>query len=161
MELLLKRINLQDSYTEGVLYLKNGHEEEILCNTLEDKVRDYNKDGDLNDDGEGKVYGKTAIPYGRYKIVIDVVSSKFSKYEFYRKVCDGKLPRLLNVPHFDGVLLHVADGYRGADLLEGCIGVGKNKIKGGLLYGKEVFTELYAKLEQAKRRGESIWITIL
>lgn len=156
MELTIKRKALRDTYTIGGLYINGIFE----CDTLEDKVRDLNKDGDLDDAGEGKVYGKTAIPYGRYEITLDVVSPKFSRYEFYTNVCGGRLPRLLNVPHFDGVLLHVADGYKGAELLSGCIGVGRNLIKGGLLNGKETFSTLYTKLKQARDKGEKIWITI-
>ena len=156
MELKLKRIALRDTYTIGRLYVDNHY----FSDTLEDKVRDYNKDGDLNDPNEQKVYGKTAIPYGRYEITMKVQSPKFSKYQFYRDVCNGYLPRLLNVRHFDGILLHVADGYKGADLLSGCIGVGDNKIKGGLLNGKQTFINLYKTLEEADSRGEKIWITI-
>lgn len=156
MELKVKRLYLKDGYTIGRLTVDGV----AFCDTLEDKVRDLNKDGDLNDEGEGKVYGKTAIPYGRYEVTLDVVSPKFSKYEFYKDVCGGKLPRLLNVKHFDGILIHVADGYKGADLLQGCIGVGQNKIKGGLLNGKQTFSNLYLKLKQAVDRGEKIWITI-
>ena len=156
MELKLHRIALKNEYTIGKLYIN----EEYECDTLEDKVRDYNKDGDLNDAGEGKVYGKTAIPYGRYEITLDVVSPKFSKYEFYTNVCGGRLPRLLNTPHFEGVLMHVADGYKGSELLMGCIGVGRNLIKGGLLNGKEAFAKLYQRLKVASDSGEEIWITI-
>lgn len=156
MEIVLKRLYKKDDYTIGKLYVDGVYE----CDTLEDKVRDLNKDGDLNDEGECKVYGKTAIPYGRYEVTLDVVSPKFSKYEFYKDVCGGKLPRLLNVKHFEGILIHVADGYKGADLLEGCIGVGRNLIKGGLLYGKETFAKLYQKLEKADSNNEDIWITI-
>ena len=73
-------------------------------------------------------------------------------------MCDGKVPRLLNVPGFDGILLHVADGAKGAELVEGCIGIGQNKIKGGLLNGKETFKKLYNILISAK---EDITISIL
>ena len=156
MELTLKRKYLKDTYTIGHLYIYG----EYFCDTLEDKVRDLNKDGDLNDECEGKVYGKTAIPYGRYNITLNVVSPKFSKYEFYGETCDGKLPRLLNVPHFEGILIHVADGYKGADLLEGCIGVGYNLIKGGLLNGKQVFCDLYRQMFNAHLHREQIWIAI-
>ena len=31
------------------------------------------------------------------------------------------------------------DGPKGADLSEGCIGIGRNLIKGGLLEGKEYY----------------------
>lgn len=156
MELKLKRIALRDTYTIGRLYVDNHY----FSDTLEDKVRDLNKDGDLNDVGEQKIAGKTAIPYGRYEITIKVQSPKFSKYQFYRDVCNGYLPRLLNVRHFDGILLHVADGYKGADLLSGCIGVGDNKIKGGLLNGRQTFINLYKTLKEADNRGEKIWISI-
>lgn len=156
MELKLKRIALRDTYTIGKLYVDGIY----VCDTCEDVVRDLNKDGDLNDAGEGKVYGKTAIPYGRYEITMKVQSPKFSKYQFYRDVCNGYLPRLLNVRHFDGILLHVADGYKGADLLSGCIGVGDNKIKGGLLNGRQTFINLYKTLKEADNRGEKIWISI-
>ena len=157
MEIVVKRIALKDDYTIGKMYVDGVY----LCDTLEDKVRDYNKDGDLKDANEQKVYGKTAIPYGRYEVTLDVVSPKFSKYDFYKDVCGGKLPRLLNVKHFEGILIHVADGYKGADLLAGCIGVGYNLIKGGLLNGKEVFTKLYRKLKKADHNNENIWITIM
>lgn len=156
MELTLNRKYLKDTYTIGHLYVDG----KWFCDCLEDKVRDLNKDGDLNDVGEGKVYGKTAIPYGRYRVTLDVTSPKFSKYEFYRETCEGKLPRLLNVPHFEGILIHVADGYKGADLLSGCIGVGYNLIKGGLLLGRSAFTKLYSKLKEADNKNEEIWITI-
>lgn len=157
MKLVLKREHLKDDYTIGKLYINSMY----FCDTLEDKVRDLNKDGDLNDLGETKVYGKTAIPYGTYNITLDVASPKFSKYPFYRSICEGKLPRLLNVPHFDGILIHVADGPKGADLLEGCIGVGKNAIKGGLTEGKKTFENLYLALEEAKNKKEFITIEIV
>lgn len=143
----------KDKYTIGNMYVDG----EWFCNTLEDKVRDINRNGRF-DNGEKKVYGETAIPYGTYEITLDVVSPKFSKYEFYMDVCDGRLPRLLNVPHFEGILIHVADGHRGADLLEGCIGVGYNRIKGGLLNGKEVFRGLYEKMSRAIGQKEKIII---
>lgn len=148
MEIILKRLYKKDDYTIGKLYLNS----EYFCDTLEDKVRDLTK--------EQKIYGKTAIPYGRYKVTLDIESPKFSKYEFYNEVCGGELPRLLNVPHFEGILIHVADGYKGADLLAGCIGVGFNLIKGGLLNGKRVFCDLYRELAAANDRGEEIWIAI-
>lgn len=157
MELRVHRKYLKEKYTIGHLYIDGKY----FSDCLEDRVRDYNKDGDLNDDGESKVYGETAIPYGRYRVTLDVISNKFSKYEFYRDVCNGKLPRLLNVPHFDGILIHVADGCKGAELLAGCIGVGENRIKGGLLNGKLTFSTLYSKLKEANDRGEEIWIEIV
>lgn len=156
MELLLERKYCKDKYTIGRLSV-NGV---FFSNTLEDKVRDINKNGKF-DNGEIKVQKETAIPYGTYEITLDVVSPKFSKYSFYQEVCKGKLPRLLNVPNFEGVLIHVADGPKGVDLLEGCIGIGKNNIVGGLTNGKEYFKKLYKLLEEAKQRNEKITIKIV
>jgi hypothetical protein len=147
MDLVLKRRYLKDSYTIGHLYIDG----QWFCDTLEDKVRP---------EGAAKVYGETAIPYGKYKVTLDVRSPKFSKREFYKESCGGFLPRLMNVPGFEGILIHVADGYRGADLLEGCIGVGHNLIRRGLLNGKQVFCDLYRVLLDAQHNGEEIWITV-
>lgn len=149
MEVTLKRKYLKEGYTIGKLYI----DEQYFCDTLEDEVRTLNTK-------EDKVFGKTAIPYGRYQIAMNVISPKFGIMPYYKEVCKGRLPRLTNVPFFDGILIHVADGARGADLLQGCIGVGENRIKGGLLHGKEVFRNLYAKLNEAYKKGEQIWITI-
>jgi hypothetical protein len=162
MKLLLHRKYLKDSYTIGRLYIDRGYGQlDYICDTLEDKVRDTNKDGDLNDIGETKVYGETAIPYGTYEIDMDVVSPKFSKYEFYKCHCGGKVPRLKNVPHFEGILIHCAEGAQGAKLVQGCIGVGLNKIKGGLIQSKQKFVELYTILDKAHKKAESISITIV
>ena len=74
MKLLLNRVYLHEDYTIGKLFV-NG---EYFSDTVEDKVRDANKDGDLLDEGETKVYGKTAIPYGKYKIELSM-SPKFKR----------------------------------------------------------------------------------
>ena len=150
MEILVDRRYKKKGYTIGILYVNGEYE----CDTLEDEVRVLNKESD-------KIYGKTAIPYGRYLIEMDTISPKFSKYEFYSKVCNGRLPRLQDVPFFNGILIHVADGAKGAELLQGCIGVGRNLIKGGLLKGKETFSMLYNKMLEAHLKGEEIWIELI
>ena len=156
MELLLDRKYCKEKYTVGELLI-NGI---FFSNTLEDKVRDINKNGKF-DNGEYKVYAETAIPYGEYEITLDVVSPKFSKYQFYKEVCNGKLPRLLNVPNFEGILIHCAEGPKGADLLQGCIAVGNNTIKGGLTNCKETFKKLYSILDKANKNNEKITIKII
>jgi hypothetical protein len=140
MKLLLKRIALRDTYTIGKLYINGTY----FCNTLEDKVRDNNKDGDLDDDGEGKVYGETAIPYGTYKIILNY-SPKFKR----------TMPRLLNVKHFVGILMHNGTT---AKHTFGCILVGKNTIVGQLTDSKAIFERLFEILQEAQ---EEITITII
>lgn len=153
MELLLERKWCKQDYTIGRLFI-NG---EFFCNTLEDTVRDINKNG-IFDCGEFKISGHTAIPYGEYEITLDVVSPKFSKYSFYKEVCNGKLPRLLNVPNFDGVLIHCGST---ADNSAGCILVGNNTIKGGLTDSKKVFKNLYSILNKANKNRDKIIVKIV
>lgn len=141
MNLRVKRISLKSDYTVGRLYV-NG---EYVCDTLEDAVRDT------------KIYGKTAIPCGTYKITMDVVSSKF-KDRSWAKPYDGKLPRLINVPNYEGVLIHVGNT---AEDTSGCLLVGQNKEKGKLVNSTQTFMSLMTKhLLPAKIRGESVTITI-
>lgn len=156
MELKLFRTHKKENYTIGTLYVDNKK----FCDTLEDKDRGLHQNMSLSTINSLKVYKETAIPVGTYEITLDVVSPKFSTYSFYQEVCKGKLPRLLNVPGFEGILIHVADGIKGADLLQGCIGVGENKIKGGLINGKETFKRLYSCLLEAKSKQEKITISI-
>lgn len=153
MELLLDRKYCKEKYTVGRLYIDGV----FFSNTLEDKVRDVNKNGKF-DNGEYKVYAETAIPYGEYEITLDVVSPKFSKYQFYKEVCNGKLPRLLNVPHFEGILIHCGST---ASNSAGCILVGNNTIKGGLTNSKETFKKLYSILDKANKNNEKITIKII
>jgi hypothetical protein len=146
MELTLKRKYLKKGYTIGALHVNGIY----LCDTLEDEVRVLNSASD-------KVYGKTAIPYGLYQIAMNVISPKFGAKPFYKEVCQGKLPRLLNVPFFDGILMHcgnyASDSY-------GCLIVGENKVKGGVINSQKTFRKLYAKMNEAYKRGEQIWITV-
>jgi len=144
MELLLKRIALKDTYTIGKLYVNGKYE----CDTLEPKVRDLTK--------EPKVIGKTAIPYGTYPITLKIKSQKFSQVKTYEKI-DGYLPRLLRVPFFKGVLIHIGNTIRET---RGCILVGLNQESGKVLYSRKTFWKLYPKLKKAAGRGEKIVITI-
>jgi len=106
MELILIRKFFKDTYTIGRLY----NESAAICATLEDRVRnlsDYNKDGDFDDEGEGKVYGQTAIPCGRYEVIVND-SPKLKR----------RLPLLLDVPGFTGIRIHHG---KNADWSSGCI----------------------------------------
>lgn len=117
MKLLLKRTFLGESYTIGDLYI----DDTWFSNTLEDAVRDT------------KIYGETAIPKGEYKVVI-TLSPRFRRY----------LPRLINVPQFEGVLIH--RGNTAADT-HGCILVGQNKVKGMVVNSAPTEIELMKRLK--------------
>ena len=142
MKIQVQRLYKKDTYTIGKMFIDGKY----FCDTLEDKDRGLNSSMLESQIKEIKVYGETAIPIGTYKIDMNTISPKFSKYPFYQEVCKGKIPRLIGVKGFNGILIHVADGYKGASLVQGCIGIGKNKIKGGLLEGKGTFKKLYSIL---------------
>lgn len=139
MKLELRRIAKKSTYTIGKLYA-NG---QYVCDTLEDVDRGLKQSMSLDEIKKKKIYGQTAIPLGTYTVVINIVSPKFSRKQFYQEVCESKLPRLLNVPGYDGILIHVGDGPKAQDLTFGCILVGENKIVGQLTNGKETFKKLY------------------
>jgi hypothetical protein len=140
MILLVNRFFKGDTYTIGRLNIDGVP----FCDTLEDVVRDLNKDGDLNDPGEGKIYGQTAIPYGTYKVVLSH-SPKFKRI----------LPEILNVPEFTSIRIHA--GTTAGDTL-GCLLIGKNMFKGTLSHSRITENSLVAKLQQAK---EDIFITFI
>lgn len=156
MVLTIDRKYKKPNYTIGNLYVNDVW----FCNTLEDTDRGLTSSMSEFQISGIKIMHYTAIPTGTYIISLDKVSAKFSKYPFYMEVCEGKLPRLLDVKGFTGILIHVAEGPKGADLLSGCIGVGLNKIKGGLLNSKETFKKLYKLLYEAYIKGEQIKIII-
>lgn len=156
MEILVYRKWPKVGYCVGRIFIDG----QLYGNTLEDEDRGLSDAMEESTIRNRKIYGKTAIPRGRYRIDMDTVSPKFSKKKFYMDVCQGKLPRIKNVKGFEGILLHVADGPKGAELLEGCIGVGWNRVKGQLCDGRDVFTKIYGLMKEAHDRGETIYITV-
>ena len=157
MELIVDRKWKKQSYTISNLTIDG----KWFCNVLEDKDRSLDSSMSVAKIRELKKPSITAIPKGTYEITLDVISPKYSTNSFYKQVCNGKVPRLLNVKGFEGILIHVGDGPRGADLSSGCLLCGYNKVKGQLRDGKEVFKKLYSLLKEAKSRGEKITIKIL
>lgn len=129
MELRLKRTTLTDTYTLGEMFIDN----EFFCYTVEDKVRDTNKDGDNDDAGETKVYGETAIPYGTYKVILSV-SNRFKKL----------MPEVLNVKGFAGVRIHAGNNALDS---AGCIILGSNRTNNGVANSRQSFLKLMAKLD--------------
>lgn len=135
MKLRIERLWPKPNYTVGRLFVDG----KFYCNTLEDTVRDLSK--------EKKVPGKTAIPYGIYKVVFNW-SPKFGR----------NLPRLLNVPAFDGILIHSGNT---AEDSAGCILVGKNTAVGRLTESRYTSDKLNVLIEDAQRKGENITIEIV
>lgn len=135
MKLTLKRIALRPNYTIGKLYIDDAY----FCDTLEDTVRDTNKSGKF-DNGEQKIKGKTAIPYGTYEIKW-TYSPRFKKYT----------PQLMNVPSFEGIRVHA--GNTSADT-EGCLILGENKQVGKVLNSRATINKFYPIIKEACSNGK-------
>ena len=137
MQLELHRFKEGAKATLGNLFVDGVFE----CHTLEDVVRD------LGPNGEGKVWGATAIPAGTYDIVL-TMSPKFGRI----------MPRLVNVPFFTGILMHKGNTDKNT---EGCILVANNIAGDDLVTDATgAFDAFYPKLEAAAVKGEKISITI-
>lgn len=137
-KILVKRIAKKENYTIGKLFI-NGV---FFCNTLEDTDRGLTQNMSVDEIKQKKIYGKTAIPTGTYKVTMNVVSQKF-KDRAWSKPYNGKLPRLIDVPGYEGVLIHV--GNTDKETL-GCVLVGKNdvvgKVTNSIFYFQKVMAEL-------------------
>lgn len=121
MRLVLQRKWATGKSTIGELYVDGVFE----CYTLEDVVR-----------SGPKVPGATAIPAGKYKIIIDM-STRFKRL----------MPHVLNVPGFEGVRIH--SGNTDADT-EGCPLLGRTKEQDFVGESKLAFDTFFPKLQAAK-----------
>lgn len=154
MKIELKRIYTCPTYTIGRIYV-NG---EYVCDTVEDTDRGLDQSMTIAQIRKIKVYRQTAIPTGTYEVTMNVPSPKFAQYEYYKKYCNGYLPRLLSVPGYEGILIHCGSS---ANSSAGCIIVGYNTIKGRVTDSKKAWEKLMKKyLVPAKMLGEEITITI-
>lgn len=139
MNIILHRKYIKDKYTIGELWVDN----KFFCSTLEDPVRDINKNG-IFDNGEYKIPNDTAIPYGEYEVQI-TYSPKFKR----------ELPILLNVPHFEGIRIH---GGNTNEDTSGCILLGENTQKGKVLNSRKYVQLLIDKIKSTK---EKVYIKIV
>lgn len=145
-------MSADSNYTIGKLKIGGTY----FCDTLEDKDRGLTSKMTLDEVKEIKVPGQTAIPTGEYVLDMNTVSPRFGKLNQY-KFCDGKLPRLIGVPGYEGVLIHIGNYHTDTD---GCILVGENKAKGAVLNSTNTFVKLYKILKDARDNKENITITI-
>lgn len=154
MKLNLVRIYTCPTYTIGHLYVDG----EYVCDTVEDTDRGLYQGMDMKELARIKVKSKTAIPTGTYRITMNVQSPKFAQYDYYKKYCKGYLPRLLEVPGFEGVLIHRGGS---ADSSAGCLIVGYNTIKGRVTDSRKAWEKLMKQyLMPAKVLGKEITIKI-
>ena len=154
MDVRVERRWKKSTYTIGILTVDG----ERFCESLEDRDRGLKQSDSPLWIGAKKVYGETAIPTGTYNVAMNVVSPKYSAVKWYKDLCGGKMPRLLDVPGFDGILIH--PGNTALDSC-GCILVGRNTKVGQVTQSRDTFRKLYRKMKAAHDRGERITITIV
>ena len=138
MNITVERLQCDEDVTIGSMTVDG----EWQCWTLEDPRREI--------EGQPcsvwKIPGKTAIPAGRYRVMLSM-SVRFKRY----------LPILLNVPGFSGVRIHAGNT---AEDTEGCILVGNERLAKSIARSQLALAPLMSKLAEAERKGEPIWMDI-
>lgn len=124
------------------MYIDNVY----FCDTLEDKDRGLKQSDSIDSIKSKKVHGETAIPTGIYKVIVGP-SPKFKR----------NLPRLIDVPGFDGILIHRGNTNKDT---AGCILVGKNRVVGKVIDSTLHELLLVETLTYRQSKGESIEIEI-
>jgi hypothetical protein len=146
METIIKRTILSDKTSIGQFYIDGAY----FCFTLEDKTRAPN---------EPKVYGETAIPYGRYEIIFRKEGKMYPDYA--KRFADIDNARgmlwIRNIPGFEFVYLHV--GNYGADTL-GCPLVGMQYGVNEVTESTKAYKKIYPIIADALSRGEKVFITV-
>lgn len=138
MEITVTRSESRKGATIGQMRIDGVH----LCFTLEDEVREV-KGTPVE---SWKVAGTTAIPRGRYQVIVNE-SSRFGRI----------MPLLVNVPGFSGVRIH--SGNTAADT-EGCILVGLSTQANLVLQSKAAFEQFFKQLQAAILNGEKVYISV-
>ena len=142
LQITVTRHSPRPGYTIGRMDINDTK----FSDTLEDTDRGLTQDMPLDEIKRIKVYGKTAIPKGTYKVSVRY----WQKHKIY-------VPFIHDVPGFTSILIH--SGNTPEDIL-GCILVGENTIKGRLTNSRPYMTRLTKLCQEAIRRGEPIRITI-
>lgn len=140
MELTLIRTTFTDMSTIGTLHSTSKPGNGPVCFILEDKDRN------LERNPAGKVPGKTAIPRGRYPVVI-TMSNRFKK----------ELPLVQNVPGFEGIRIHPGNYPQDT---EGCLLPGVTCGANMVFQSRDAFAELDTMIRRAIARNEQVWLTV-
>lgn len=141
MEFFVRRKLLRPADTLGDFFIGDSRQ----CYTLEPKVREI-----LGQPVESwKVQNHTAIPVGRYQVIIN-----------YSPHFQCLMPLLVGVPGFQGVRVHW--GNTAADT-DGCILVGSQENLGDMdevLQSRAAFQPIFHQLDTAIAAGDQVWLTV-
>lgn len=123
--MILRRKTLTEKSTVGELYLPDGS---FQCFVLEDCCR------------KEKLHSMTAIPAGRYEVVM-AWSDRFQRL----------LPRLLEVPFFKGIYIHNGNY---PSHTEGCPLLGKKKGEDAVFESVLALEEVLPKIKKLCEKGK-------
>lgn len=137
MELTLIRTQKTDISTISTLEIDGVHE----CFIIEDTDRGLTDFMTLEEINSIKIHGKTAIPTGRYKIVL-TYSPRFKKI----------LPELKNVKGFAGIRIHVGNYPKDT---EGCLLPGTTPSVDCVLNSKVAFAQLFDKIIKSSNHNNT------
>ncbi len=143
MKIELKRYE-NSEYTTGILYINK----DPLAYTLEDPVR------------EKKLYGKTAIPYGKYNLTLRTYGSTHENYKWYYQYDPDfhkGMIELTDVKGFTAILIHVGNT---VDDTDGCILVGDKQHEGRLYYSRKAYERIYPLIRDAILQEGDVYIDI-
>ena len=138
MNIELKRIALNDTYTIGKLYIDGAY----FCDTLEDKDRGLEDNMPVEKIMFLKKPHITAIPTGTYTVILNY-SNRFKRI----------MPLVMNVKGFAGIRIHAGNTSEDTD---GCILVGENKAKGKVLNSKDTYSRLLKRIKSA----DKVYLTV-
>jgi len=141
MEILLKRKVRTAKSTTGD-FIVNGNR---IAYSLEDIDRRLQQSDSLDHIKSVKVHSETAIPAGRYEVILSF-SNRFKKF----------LPLLLSVPGFEGIRIHSGNK---ADDSDGCILIGETVAADWVGSSRDAMAEFMSIFEPASKKGK-IFITI-
>lgn len=148
MEIRVDRQWKKADYTISMIFIdgKRFGDGQKWCSILEDKDRGLSSSMSKDEIAKAKVYGKTAIPTGRYRVTI-TYSNAFKKM----------LPLLNGVPGYEGIRIH--SGNSAADT-SGCLLPGCNDKPGWVSNSRYWFNRLYDIIDKAIKGGDKVYITI-
>lgn len=143
------RSSFYDKFTTGKLFVNDI----FYCYTLEPYFIDYKsevRENFLLSDIKSikhceKVYHNryVAIPNGVYDLNLNIVSPLYFNRNNWKNFNGGKMPRIMGVPAYDGILIHPGNTFVDT---RGCVLVGEYLSKDKLYNSTVAFKNLYNKL---------------
>lgn len=122
-----------------------------FCYVLQDADRGLRQGMSMQEISAKKVKGATAIPEGKYQVIINQ-SARFKRL----------LPLVLDVPGFEGIRIHPGNTHLDT---EGCLLPGERyQTAGGeftVLDSRSAFSRLFALIQERQQAGEKIWLKII